>query len=155
MRNFPAGRTAAADSSSTVAGPATYQLWPMSATGARRTGTSYTAGRGGKVAVTTKRGLARRALSARWLAGTLVALGGISALSAAMVPVRAHITVATAALVLVVPVVAGVAVGGIVSGVVAVGAGFIAFDVLFIPPFGTLDVGAAENWTALGVYAVV
>lgn len=107
------------------------------------------------MAVTTKRGLARRALSARWLGGTLVALGGISALSAAMVPVRAHITVATAALVLVVPVVAGVAVGGIVSGVVAVGAGFIAFDVLFIPPFGTLDVGAAENWTALGVYAVV
>jgi two-component system sensor histidine kinase KdpD len=107
------------------------------------------------VLVTTKRGAARLALSARWFAGTLVALGGIGALSAVMVPVRAHISVATAALVLVVPVVASVAVGGIVSGAVAVTAGFIAFDVLFIPPYGTLEVGAGEDWTALGVYAVV
>jgi two-component system, OmpR family, sensor histidine kinase KdpD len=91
----------------------------------------------------------------RWVVGTLVAFAGIGALVAAMVPVRANLSLATPALVLVVPVVAGVAVGGLVSGILAVAAGFVAYDVLFIPPYGTLSVGAAQNWTALGVYAVV
>lgn len=91
----------------------------------------------------------------RWLIGTLVALAGIGVASAAMVPARTHLSLATPALVLVVPVVAGVAVGGLWSGVLAVGAGFIAYDVLFIPPYGTLTVGAGQNWTALAVYAVV
>lgn len=91
----------------------------------------------------------------RWVAGGLVACGGIGALSAAMVPLRSHLSIATPALVLVVPVVAGVAVGGLVSGLVAVVAGFCAYDVLFIPPYGTLSVGSAQNWTALGVYVVV
>ena len=91
----------------------------------------------------------------RWMVGTLVGVAGTGILAAAMVPVRSHLSIATAALVLVVPVVAGVAVGGIVSGVVSVAAGFVTFDVLFIPPFGTLSVGAVQNWAALGVYAVV
>lgn len=97
----------------------------------------------------------RHVLAKRSLVGIGVALGGIGALSAAMVPIRPHLSVATAPLVLVVPVVASVAVGGLASGVVAVAAGFIAFDVLFIPPYGTLTVGAAQNWAALVVYAVV
>jgi two-component system, OmpR family, sensor histidine kinase KdpD len=88
-------------------------------------------------------------------AGALVALGGIAALSAAMVPVRTHLSVATPALVLVVPVVAGVALGGIWSGGVAVVAGFAAYDLLFIPPYDTFSVGAAQSWVALGVYVVV
>ncbi|MDA8314660.1 MAG: ATP-binding protein [Actinomycetota bacterium] len=91
----------------------------------------------------------------RWMLGTLVAFAGISALSAAMVPLRAHLSLATPALVLVVPVVAGASVGGLASGVLAVAAGFVTYDVLFVPPYGTLDVGAAQNWTALAVYAVV
>jgi two-component system, OmpR family, sensor histidine kinase KdpD len=91
----------------------------------------------------------------RWVVGAVVAMAGIGALSGAMVPVRPHLSLATSALVLVIPVVAGVAVGGLVSGVVAVVAGFIAYDLLFIPPYGTLSVGAAQNWVALGVYAVV
>ena len=91
----------------------------------------------------------------RWLLGAVVALAGIGALSAAMVPLRSHLSIATPALILVIPVVAGVAVGGITSGVLAVAAGFVAYDVLFIPPYGTLTVGAGQNWTALAVYAVV
>jgi two-component system sensor histidine kinase KdpD len=87
--------------------------------------------------------------------GTVVALAGIGVLAAAMVPLRSHLSVATPALVLVVPVVAGVAVGGLASGVLAVAAGFITYDALFIPPYGTLSVGAAQNWAALAVYAVV
>jgi two-component system sensor histidine kinase KdpD len=72
-----------------------------------------------------------------------------------MVPVRTHLSVATPALVLVVPVVAGVAVGGLVAGVVAVAAGFAAYDFFFIPPFDTLAVGSAQQWVALVVYVVV
>lgn len=89
------------------------------------------------------------------MTGALVAVAGIGVLSGAMVPLRGHLSLATPALVLVVPVVAGVAVGGLASGLVAVAAGFVAYDLLFIPPYGTLGVGAAQNWAALGVYAVV
>jgi two-component system sensor histidine kinase KdpD len=64
-------------------------------------------------------------------------------------------SVATAALVLVVPVVVGVAIGGFWAGVAATGLGFLAYDLLFIPPYYTLDVGAAQNWAALAVYVVV
>jgi two-component system, OmpR family, sensor histidine kinase KdpD len=91
----------------------------------------------------------------RNLAGALVALAGIAALSGLMVPARHHLSLATPALVLVVPVVAGVAVGGLWAGMLAVAAGFIAYDLFFIPPFGTLSVGSAQNWVALVVYVVV
>lgn len=76
-------------------------------------------------------------------------------LGAAMVPLRAHISIATAGLVLVVPVVAGVVLGGLPAGVVTVAAGFLVYDFAFIPPYYTLSVGAGQNWVALGVYAVV
>lgn len=64
-------------------------------------------------------------------------------------------SVATAALVLVVPVVAGVVVGGFPVGVVGVAVGFLVYDFVFIPPYYTLTVGAAQNWVALVVYAAV
>ncbi len=83
--------------------------------------------------------------------GILIALG----LGAAMLPLRAHLSVATTALVLVVPVVAGVIVGGFPAGVTSVAAGFLVYDFAFIPPYYTLTVGRAQNWVALGVYAVV
>lgn len=91
----------------------------------------------------------------RSAAGILVALAGVSALSGLMLVWRPHLLTAIPALVLVVPVVAGVVVGGIPAGVVAVAAGFLAYDVLFIPPYGTLAVSASQDWVALGVYAAV
>lgn len=87
--------------------------------------------------------------------GALIALAGIAVLSAAMVPARTHLSVATPALVLVVPVVAGAALGGLWAGAVATVAGFVAYDLLFIRPYGTFSVGAGQNWVALGVYVVV
>jgi len=84
-----------------------------------------------------------------------VAVGLVVALGGAMFPLRSHLSVATTALVLVVPVVVGVAVGGFAAGIVAITAGFLVYDFVFIPPYYTLSVGAAQNWTALGVYAVV
>lgn len=87
--------------------------------------------------------------------GMVLALGGTVALCAMMIPLRHHLSVATPALVLVVPVVGAVAIGGFAIGLVAAVVGFLAYDFFFIPPFGTLDVGAGQNWTALGVYFVV
>lgn len=91
----------------------------------------------------------------RLFGGALVALGGIAVLSGAMLPLRDHLSVATEALVLVVPVVAGVAVGGLWAGALAVVFGFVAYDFIFIPPYYTLSVGTAQNWVALAVYVVV
>lgn len=72
-----------------------------------------------------------------------------------MLPLRSHISVSTAALVLVIPVVVGVVAGGFVAGTTSVIAGFLIYDFVFIPPYGTLNVGTAQNWTALIVYVVV
>ena len=85
------------------------------------------------------------------MVGILTAVG----LGVAMIPLRALLGVATTALVLVVPVVAGVIVGGLRAGIASVVAGFVVYDFAFIPPYYTLNVGASQNWVALGVYAVV
>jgi two-component system, OmpR family, sensor histidine kinase KdpD len=91
----------------------------------------------------------------RDLLGAAVALAAIAALSAVMVADRRHLAQATAALVLVIPVVLGVILGGFRAGAVAAVAGFFAFDLFFIPPYNTLTVGTASNWVALVVYVVV
>ena len=87
--------------------------------------------------------------------GSIVGVVTTLALGAALVPVRSHLSVATVGLVLVVPVVSGVVVGGLVAGVASVAAGFLVYDFLFIPPYYTLTVGSAQNWVGLGVYVVV
>jgi two-component system sensor histidine kinase KdpD len=85
----------------------------------------------------------------------VLALSTAAVLSALMVPLRGHINVATPALVLVVPVVGGVTVGGFAAGLVATGACFLIYDFVFLPPYYTLYVDRAEDWVALGVYVVV
>jgi two-component system sensor histidine kinase KdpD len=72
-----------------------------------------------------------------------------------MLPLRSHISVSTAALVLVIPVVVGSAIGGIKAGVSSVIAGFLVYDYGYIPPYKTLDVGTPQNWAALAVYVIV
>jgi len=91
----------------------------------------------------------------RSVIGTVAALASMVALTGAMLPLRSHLSVATTALVLVVPVVVGVISGGFIAGVLSVIAGFLVYDFFFIPPYLTLWVGARENWVALGVYVVV
>jgi two-component system sensor histidine kinase KdpD len=91
----------------------------------------------------------------RSLIGTIAALTSMAVLTSAMLPLRSHLSIATTALILVVPVVIGVVFGGFTAGVLSVIAGFLVYDFFFIPPYLTLWVGAPQNWVALGVYAVV
>ena len=91
----------------------------------------------------------------KWFYGSLAGVTAVVALAAAMLPLRSDLSIATTGMVLVVPVVAGVVTGGLAAGVVTVAAGFVVYDFVFIPPYYTLTVGAAQNWVALGVYAAV
>ena len=91
----------------------------------------------------------------RSLIGTGAALVSMALLTLAMLPVRSHLSIATTALILIVPVVIGVVNGGLTAGVFSVIAGFLVYDFFFIPPYWTLWVGAPQNWVALGVYVVV
>ncbi len=89
------------------------------------------------------------------LVGSIVGVASVLALGLAMLPLRSHINVSTAALVLVIPVVVGSAIGGIRAGISSVIAGFVVYDYGYIPPYKTLDVGTPQNWAALGVYVIV
>ena len=95
-----------------------------------------------------------RETTRRNIVGTLAALTCITVLTAVMLPLRMHLSTATTALVLVVPVVVGVASGGYLAGVMSVLAGFVVYDFFFIPSYLTLYVGA-PNRVALVVYAAV
>jgi two-component system, OmpR family, sensor histidine kinase KdpD len=91
----------------------------------------------------------------RTIIGTIAALVSMAVLAGVMFPIHTHLSVATTALVLVVPVVIGVVLGGFLAGVISVAAGFLVYDFFFIPPIFTLWVGRAQNWAALVVYAAV
>ncbi len=91
----------------------------------------------------------------RDVVGSAIGVGSALVLGALMIPVRSHISIATAGLVLVLPVVVGVIVGGYAGGLAGVVGGFVVYDFAFIPPYYTLEVGAARNWVALGVYVLV
>ena len=72
-----------------------------------------------------------------------------------LVQLRPHLSIATVGLILVIPVVLGVAVGGLRAGLVSVVFGFLTFDFAFLPPYYTLTVRAGQNWAVLVVYVVV
>ncbi len=86
-----------------------------------------------------------------------VALTAVSFLivSSVMFAFRAHISVATTALVLVIPIIWGVVVGGFGVGLIGIILGFLIYDFVFIPPYYTLSVGQTQNWIALGVFVIV
>jgi two-component system sensor histidine kinase KdpD len=91
----------------------------------------------------------------RSFTGAAVAIGLTAGLTAVLAPFREHFSVAIPGLILVVPVVLGTAAGGLYPGVIAVVAGAVAYDLFFIPPYGTLSVGTLQSWVALIVYAIV
>ena len=89
-----------------------------------------------------------------WL-GAGVGVAGVAVTAAALVPVRAHVTRATPALVLVLAVVAAALLGGAWAAVGTAVVAALALNLAFIPPFWALKVDAWEDWTALGVFGVV
>ncbi|HVC21975.1 MAG TPA: ATP-binding protein [Candidatus Dormibacteraeota bacterium] len=93
--------------------------------------------------------------SRRLATGVAAALALTAVLAALMLPVRAQLGSSTSGLVLIIPVVVGVAVGGWVAGVVAIAAGFLCYDFLFIRPYSTLAVSGYRGGVTLAVYAVV
>jgi two-component system sensor histidine kinase KdpD len=74
---------------------------------------------------------------------------------AIFLPFRSHLSIATPALVFVIPVVVGVDLGGFASGALTAVTGFVLYDVFFLPPYGNLTVRGGSNWLALVVYLIV
>lgn len=89
------------------------------------------------------------------LVGTIIGVASVFVLGLAMLPLRPHISVSTAALILVIPVVLGAAIGGFGAGMASVTTGFLVYDFAFIPPYRTLDVTTSQDWVTLGVYVIV
>jgi K+-sensing histidine kinase KdpD len=79
----------------------------------------------------------------------------VAATTAALVPVRAHVTRATPALVLVLAVVAAGWLGGLRAAIVVAFLAALVLNVAFIEPFWTLKVAAWDDWVALGVFLIV
>jgi two-component system sensor histidine kinase KdpD len=96
-----------------------------------------------------------RAALKRTVMGAVTALATMAVLTVVMLQLRDSLSIATTALIVTVPVVIGVVVGGFRAGLLSVIAGFLIYDFFFIPPYETLAVGAAQNWAALGVYVAV
>jgi two-component system, OmpR family, sensor histidine kinase KdpD len=91
----------------------------------------------------------------RTVGGSAVALVALAACTAAMLPLRAHLTGATPALVLVLPVLVAVSLAGFLSGAGIAGCGFLVYDWFFVRPYSTLEVSKPQDLTALAVYLVV
>ena len=89
------------------------------------------------------------------VAGVAVAVASIAVLALVMLAFRSHLSNAIPALVLVVPVILGVVIGGSWAGIVAAVVGFLVYDFVFIPPYYRFTVASARNWLALAVYVAV
>ena len=84
--------------------------------------------------------------------GVVAALAAMAVVAGAMIPFRSSLSEAMTALVLVLPVIIGVVVGGLWAGLVSVFAGFFVYVYFFVPPYLTTSIGSMQNWVALGVY---
>jgi two-component system sensor histidine kinase KdpD len=101
--------------------------------------------------------------SGRWLGvkgprvvvGYAVALGGTATASAALLVLRDQVSTTNVVLVFLVVVVAAAANGGLGPGATAAGLGFLAFDLLFLPPYGHLKVHDQEDYLSLAVYLLI
>lgn len=75
--------------------------------------------------------------------------------TAALLPVRDSVTVATPALVLIVPGIVAGFVGGRVAGALTAAVGAVVLDLVFIEPYGTLDVHVTDDLVALLAFSAV
>jgi two-component system sensor histidine kinase KdpD len=89
------------------------------------------------------------------VAGAVLGLVLVVAVSALLLPLRDDISVAGPALALVLPVVAAGLLGGGWAAVTTAFASGLAFNLAFILPYGTLKIDAVDDAIALGVFVVV
>ena len=99
--------------------------------------------------------LARIRGGAGWRWGVATGAVLVAGSSAAMLPLRGEITRASPALVLVIPIVLAGLVGGRPAALVTAVAAAVAFNVVFIPPYWTLDVHELDDVVALAVFGFV
>jgi two-component system sensor histidine kinase KdpD len=89
------------------------------------------------------------------VAGLGLGLGLVVAVTLVLLPFRSHISRASPALALVIPVVVGGIFGGRLAAIVTAVGGGVAFSLAFIPPVGTLRVAVSEDAVALVVFTIV
>lgn len=91
----------------------------------------------------------------RRLVGFLLGLALVGAAVAALLPVRGSVTVATPALVLILPGIIAGFVGGRIAGALTAFVAAVVLDVVFIEPYGTLDVHLTDDLVALVAFTAV
>jgi len=91
----------------------------------------------------------------RRLFALLVGVGDSLLFGVVMLTLRSQVSATTVALVFVIPVVAGVVFGGLLTGLMSTVTSALVFDYWFLRPYGTLSIGTTQNWVALLVYVVV
>ena len=89
------------------------------------------------------------------IAGTVLGLALVALATVVVVPVRDDVSRAIPALVLVLPVVAAGVIGGRVAAVVVALGSAAAFNLAFIPPYGSPDIDVFEDAVAVVVLVVV
>jgi two-component system sensor histidine kinase KdpD len=87
--------------------------------------------------------------------GYAVGVGGTVVAAAAMLPFRTNLDPTDVVLVFLVVVVAAAATGGLGPGVLVAVLGFVASDVLFVPPYARLQVSKARDLVSLAVFLLV
>jgi two-component system sensor histidine kinase KdpD len=87
--------------------------------------------------------------------GYAVGVGGTVVAAAAMLPFRTNLDPTDVVLVFLVVVVAAAATGGLGPGVAAAVLGFVASDVLFVPPYARLQVSKVRDLVSLAVFLLV
>ena len=91
----------------------------------------------------------------RVLAGYVIAAAGTAVVTGGLLAVRGRVTATNVALAYLLVVVAAAANGGLWPGVTAAGLGFVAFDLLFLPPYGHLKVHNRQDYVSLAVYLLI
>ncbi|HET6953082.1 MAG TPA: ATP-binding protein [Acidimicrobiales bacterium] len=87
--------------------------------------------------------------------GLIAGVGLVGLCTVALLAARSSVTVATPALVLVAPGLVAALIGGRLAGVVTAAVAAIALDVVFIEPYGTLDVHVVDDVVALLAFGAV
>ncbi|MGH3713358.1 MAG: sensor histidine kinase [Micromonosporaceae bacterium] len=91
----------------------------------------------------------------RILAGAVIAVAGVAVLVGLLVPARQSVSLASVALLFLVPVVAAAVVGGMWPALGAVVAADLAVNFFFVPPYHTFVVESGDHVIVLVVYVLV